>query len=201
MTNVFGNIFTAPQLEAAFQAHLETWLPTYIAEIERQQDIPAHSIALPKFYGTSVEPEMHPGEAFPAVLVVSPGTAEAPMGEGDGKWAAWYQLTVVVLVMSSDEIAVRALAGYYSGAVRGAVLQHGSIDGIADGVRWEGEEFQGEPGEQRNRTRGAALVHFRVRIAETIDTNGGLRTPPTDPYNDPADLPIVQTIEITAENE
>lgn len=198
----FGAIFAAPALEEGLQDLLAMWLPSYLTEVERQAGLNPCTLARPKFYGTSVEADLHPGEGMPAIIVVSPGTDGIPEGEGGGIVTAWYQVTVATLVMASDEHGARQLSAYYSGAVRAVVMQHGSIGGVADGVQWLGEEFQGEPPSNRNRSRGGALTHFRIRIPVTVEAQSGPTFPaPIDPCADVADLVTVQTVEINVEGD
>lgn len=201
VNSAYGPLFVPADAEKAMLALLEAWLPSYLAEVERQHDLEPGILARPKFYGTSVEADHHPGEELPAIIVVAPGTDDAPMQEQGGVWSAWYQATVVAMVMTPNEIAVRELAGYYAAAIRGAVLQHASIGGIADATWWLGEEFQGEPGAQRNRTRGACLVHFRIRITGVVDSARGPATPNDDPLDAYPGWPNVQLVETSTEND
>lgn len=198
----FDPIFVAPTLENELLTLIEAWLPTYLSEVERQYGLAACTLARPKFYGTSVENDLHPGEKMPAIIVVSPGTGAEPEGEGGGVYSAWYDVTVATSVMASDEMGARRLAALYSGAIRALVMQHGSVNGVADGVRWLGEEFLGEPGSQRNRSRGGALTHFRVKIAETVNAQAGPTFPePSDPCADPPGLVDIQEVTIDVEPE
>jgi hypothetical protein len=200
VNNTFGPLFVPGIAERQVLAHLEAWLSTYLAEVERQNDLTPGTLKRPQFYGASVEADTHPGEALPAIIVVSPGTEGEPIREGDGTWSAWYQFTIVAMIMAPDEIAVREMAGYYAAAIRGAVLQHAAIGGLADAVWWLGEEYQGEPGAQRNRTRGAALVHFRFKIPNIVDQSLGISEPPDDPLEDVPEWPVVDSAETTIEN-
>lgn len=202
VNNTFGTLFAIPNLERNMLDLISGWLPTYLAEVERQNDLAPGTLARPEFYGTSVVGDLHPGEKLPAIIVVSPGTEGEPAQEQGATWAAWYQATVVALVQAPAETNVRALAGMYAAAIRGVVMQHGSIGGVADGVKWMGEEYQGEPAADRNRTRGAVLIHFRVKVTNIVDGQGGPSgDPPDDPLADMPDLPIVQTVEITTASE
>jgi hypothetical protein len=190
----FGPLFTPRTIERAMLTLLETWLPIYLAEVERQNGIDPCSIARPRLYVTSVEADLDPGEQLPAIVAVSPGTTEAPMRE-DGAWSAWFQCSIVALVMAPEEMFVRDLAGYYAAAIRGAVLQHAGL-GVdqVEATWWDGEEYQGEPGDQRNRTRGAAIVNFRVKVRDVVSTETG----PLDPaaVADPCDpFPAITTVQ------
>lgn len=174
---MYGPLFVPEDLEKAVRDLLVTWLPSYFYEVERQQGIEPNKIARPKTYLTSVEADAFPGEEFPVIIVVAPGTVGDPERLNGGKYASWYQVTVACLVQTPNEVSTRALASYYAAAVRGAVLQHGSISGTVSGTDWLGEEYEGT---DRNRTRAAMLVHFRVKVEEIVDPQNGPKTPPPE---------------------
>lgn len=190
VNSTYGPIFVPEDLEKAVRDLLVTWLPSYFFEIERQQGIDPSKIARPKTYLTSVEADSFPGEEFPVIIVVAPGTVGEPERLNGGEYAAWYQVTVACLVQTPNEVSTRALASYYAAAVRGAVLQHGSIDGNVAGTDWLGEEYEGT---DRNRTRAAMLVHFRMKIEGIVDAFGGPKVPPPEV---PPGWPIVQEVDI-----
>jgi hypothetical protein len=193
----FGKLFVPATVENAMLDLLRTWLPIYLAEVERQNDIEPCTIARPRSFATSVENDLEPAEQLPAIIAIAPGTVQAPEREAED-WRAWYQLTIVALVMTPEEVSTRTLAGYYAAAIRGAVLQHPSLDGTVEGVWWDGEEFQGEPGGDRNRTRGAALVHFRVKVPNIVSTATGPIDAEVvaDPCDDYPPITTVQTVDI-----
>jgi hypothetical protein len=198
----FEAIFAAPMLENALLALIKEWLPTYLAEVERQFGIDAGTLARPKYFGTSVDDTLEPGERYPAIVVVSPGTAEVPEGTGGGAWSAWYDVTVATSVMGSNEMGARRQAGLYSAAVRALVMQHAGIGGVAEATLWQGEEFLGEPGKTRNRTRGGALTHFRIKVADVVNSQAGPTFPvPTDPLGTLPTPPTVETIDIDVHDE
>jgi hypothetical protein len=198
----FGQIVVHTQVEKAMLALLEEWLPTYLAEVERQNDIEPCSIARPKSYATSVEADLNPAERMPAIIAVSPGTTGEPTREGD-QWDAWFQITVVALVMTPEEMSTRDMCGFYAAAIRSLVLQHASLGSdLVVGTVWDGEEYQGEPGDQRNRTRGAALVHFRVKIGNLVDRSRGPLIADVDNPCDPVpEISTVQTVEIDVNSD
>lgn len=200
----FGTIFTAPAMEQAALDVLKEWLATYLSEVERQTGLDACTLARPKYWGTSVDDTLEPGERYPAIVVVSPGTGTAaePTGEGGGRWSAWYDFTVAVSVMASDEFGARRMAGLYAGAIRASIMQHGSLGGVADGVRWRGEEFLGEPGPTRNRSRAGSLVHFQARIPIVVEAQAGPQFPaPIDPCEPVAEPTTIETVEIDVTSE
>ena len=62
MSEIFGPIVTAPQIEDAILGTLEEWLPTYLTEVEQRAGLDAGTLARPRFYGSQVEPDLFPGE-------------------------------------------------------------------------------------------------------------------------------------------
>lgn len=200
-TNAIGILFAAPALEDAMLELIESWLPTYLTEVERAYGLEPLTLARPKFYGTSVENDTHPGEGLPAIIVVAPGTSGVPEGEGQ-YISAWYDLTVATTVVASSEMGARRLAALYSAAIRALVLQHGSIGGVASGVRFQGEEFLGSPAQDnRSRSRGGALTHFMVKIEKLVDVQAGPVEPLPHDGMDMPDLPIVQEWEVVVDSD
>jgi hypothetical protein len=190
----------APELEDALLDLIESWLPTYLTEVEVQFGLEPLTLARPKFYGTSVENDTHPGEGLPAIIVVSPGTASV-MGEGQ-YLSAWYDVTVATTVMASSEMGARRLAALYSAAIRAIVMQHGSIGGKADGAAFIGEEFLGSPAQDnRNRSRGGALTHFQLKIDQLLDRQLGPTEPTPHDGMETPDLPIAQEFDVVIEHD
>lgn len=177
---MYGPLFVPEDLERAVRDLLVQWLPSYFFEVERQQGIDPNKLARPKTFLTSVEADLFPGEELPAIIVVAPGTVGEPERGNGGEYKAWYQVTVACLVQTPAEVSTRALASFYAAAVRGAVLQHGSIGGKVEATDWLGEEYEGASSSDRNRTRGAAMVHFRMKVGGIVDAFNGPKTPPAE---------------------
>jgi hypothetical protein len=72
------------------------------------------------------------------------------------------------------------LVELYTAAVRMAMLQHPSLDGLALGTRWIDESYD-ELEYDDSRTIAAGLVNFGVDIDAVVDAFGGPKTPPDDP--------------------
>jgi hypothetical protein len=197
-SEVFGPITTAPAVEAQFLDELETWLPTYLTEVEARAGLEPATLQRPRFWGSQVEPDLYPGEKLPAIIVIAPGTDSEPVREQGATYSAWFQVSVVALVQAADDRSARTLAGYYAAALRTCVLQRGSMDVFGAPAAWVGEELQGEPAGERNRTRAAAIVHFRVKINEVVDGWAGPHMPDAEPYGP---ISTVQEVFVDVEHD
>lgn len=189
--NVFGEILLGSDVEQAVIANLQTWFPTYLAEVERQESLDAQSIPLPRSYDTVNEFRKWPENQLPAVIVVSPGLAEVPLTEGDGRTRATWVVGIGVVVSARDKRSTGNLAKLYAAVVRALMMQQQSLGGIGMGSTWRHETYTDIPADDE-RTLGACQVIFEVECGDVVSQSKGLPAPPEDPYTDP-DWPTVET--------
>lgn len=207
-TTPFGTLFGADQLEAAVVTTLETWLPTYLAEVERQRDMTAGEISAPKSYRTIPRFDKFPEDQIPAIYVVSPGVFNEPVKRGGGKYQATYSLGVAAVVESTTPDAVNTLSKLYSSAVVAAIMQHrylGFPQGKIEGVDWVDETFTDIPPLQ-GRSLASAQNVFVITINDVLTVGAGPlvpdpEVPPIDPVPPPDPLPTVGTVEIDVSSE
>jgi hypothetical protein len=198
---IFGRIIAAPHVEEAVEDALKLWLSTYLAEVERQNDIEAGAIRRPRSFVTTIEQDVFPGEQLPSIVTISPGLAEDPEREDASVFSAWWNVTVCAVVQASSEKAARAMAGYYAAAIRAALVQHQSLDGFADAVQWISERYEGaQPGE-RNRSQAVGLVDFRVRVSDVLTQRAGPLEPEMGDLSPYPDYPEVETTAVTVDND
>jgi len=193
---VFGKIVTAAHVEAAAIATLQDWLPTYLAEIERQTGRDPESLPMVRGWSTSRELRKWPEDQLPAAVVVSPGIIGEPRKGGE-YWNARWLLGIAVVVSARDQEATNSLAKLYAGAVRSALLQHPSLGGVATGIDWQTER-NNEIGAEDERSLASCQVIFEVEVHEVSGAERyGLGEPPADPYDPDPTWPEVETTEIT----
>lgn len=201
MTSIFGQIVDADQVEAAVLETLRKWLPTYLAEIERQRGItPPGSLPRPRSWTVASSLDKWPDHPLPAVFAVSPGLAEEPLRTSRGGYRAPWGVGVAAVVSAKDRAASRRLAAMYGAAIRTCLLQHRSLAGFATGLDWIDEDLDNAPPEQA-RTLAIAQELFVVTVDRVLDPAAGPAQPdpeadPTEPYDD---WPTVQTTDLDVE--
>lgn len=196
--SVFGSLITGSDVEAWVTDTLQTWMATYLGEMERRTGRPGGSLQPPRSYVTVNELVRWPEEQIPAVIIVSPGLADEPARHGDGGYTAGWVVDIGVIVSASSRQATSELAKVYAVAVRAALLQHRSLGGRASGVSWVDESYDDLPAEQ-GRTLAAGLGRFHVRAKDVVNSDAGTANPvpPPDPVIPPGDWPTVREDGVT----
>lgn len=180
MSDVFGTIFTPRKMEDALMVTLQTWMPTYLAEIERQTLRDSESLPHPQSWANSTsEFNAIPGdEIMPLVVVICTGLAGEPERHGDGRYRAPWACGVGVFTSGRDQDSSRGLAYDYGAAIRALIVQHQSLGGLpgAGGIDWVEERYDDVDIEEE-RTLGSARIVFSVWIEDVVSDNLG----PVDP--------------------
>ncbi len=193
--NLLGPILTADHVEQAALDTLKAWMPTYLAEMERQTGRPAGSVPMVRSWSTLNQFAHWTEDQLPGVILVSPGLAQHPTRRGDGSnWARW-TLGVGIVVSARDQPTTNALAKLYAAAVRACLLQHPSLGGKSEGLGWTDERYTDVPSDQARSVAGAQLI-FWVEYKDVVNDQMGPPFPaqpsPT-PLTDPGDGPVVRT--------
>jgi hypothetical protein len=197
VSSIFENIFDADTLERAVVDVLVDWMPTYLREIERQKGMQQGLLPAPRSYTSRNEWATFPEDQLPACIVVSPGLAEPPDADGEGRYRAWWSIGVGVLASAASEADTNKIAKMYGAAIRAIMVQHQSLNGIAHGIEWEDESYDDIPVEQ-DRTLGAAMLIFRVWVDDIVTRGAGPAFPTLpDPDTQPGSTwPEADTIDV-----
>lgn len=195
-TDVFGEITTGTEIKNAVIETLQTWLPTYLQEVEHQLDRPRGDIVAPKVYKKTNTFDTIDVVNIPVCLVVCPGLAGRPAHEGDGYYRAPFTLGIACIVSARDEESTKEVADIYGAAVRACMLQKRlSVTGLDSDVDWIEESYDDIP-EQDSRTLGAAQVIFTVTVYDVVSRIGGPLAP-ADPVKQPgSEWPFVGDVVI-----
>jgi hypothetical protein len=202
---IFGRIVHDGQVEQAAMQTLQKWLPTYIAELERQTGRDRGSLPTPRAWRTANvsvnELATWPEDQLPALLVVSPGLADRPELIG-GVYTGHWALGVAVITSARDKETTGTLAKLYGAAIRAVLVQHPTLEGFAAHIDWVDDNLDEVPHE-RQRTLGAAINVFEITVDDVLTVAGGPIEPdpkpdPTEPY-DP--LGTVDTVTVTVEQK
>lgn len=196
--DVFGNLVTGTDVEAAALSTLKLWAPAYMAWAERSTDRAPGSLPAPRSWVTASGVERWPEEQLPSVLLVSTGLAEPPSLDGSGSYRGTFALGLAVVVAARDRADADALAKLYV-ATLGAILLHKpSLGGLAAGVEWTDEKYDalpGDPAKRRQLAAGQAVYTVDVRDIRSGRGAGPL-TPPDDPQAPAPDDPTVTSAEL-----
>lgn len=184
MTSIYGPLAGAPQVEAAVLETLRTWLPTYLWEVERQNGLQKGTLSHPP------TPESYRGgldfldwqqDECPCVIVVVNPTGETERTGSIG-YSQWYEVQVGAVLIDDDVDAARLGSGYYGTALQGAILQQGSLGGIAARtIMTAAPKLEFQDPDERVDLQVAAT--FEVFVAPIATDQGGPDVP------EPADSP------------
>jgi hypothetical protein len=210
MTDIFGAIKVADNLERAVIDTLRLWFPTYLREVElyQGQSIPRDALPMPRSFLVAEELDRENADQLPAIVVISPGlSGRQPLQEGDGTFRAAFSLAVGVFVGGLDRPTTKRLVRLYTAIARTIILQKQSLGGYADGTTWLDESYDDNLTFTDNETVGAGQAIFEVEVAGVVNRYGGPAAPfkpppPPDPENQPgSNWPLVQKVTATVEIE
>lgn len=181
MTDIFGPVFSADHLDNAVTATLKLWFSTYLREIELQNGLPDRSLELPKSWNVRPENDRFAEEALPAVLVVSAGTADPPVMEGDGSYRGFFRVGVALYLTAPSKDTVNRNTKLYAAVVRAILLQKRSLGGVSEGCVWESEVYD-EITSDMGRTAGLSVNQFVFTVSPVVNRLLGPAQPePPDP--------------------
>jgi hypothetical protein len=200
--SIFGAMVSGGDVEGWVLDLCRSWFGTYLGEAERQAGIPAGTLARPRAYVPAQTFDKWPEDQLPALMVLSPGIAELPLKQGDGRYRARWLISVGVLCSARTQAETHALAMSYALALRLLLIQRPSLDGHAAGTVWRSETYN-ELDYDDQRTLGGGSVEFVVEVEDVATANAGPLTPdePLDPDTTPwPDWPEVATADVEVEH-
>lgn len=197
--DIFGPLYMGGSVEQAMIRTLKLWLPSYIAEINRQ--LGATLLTVPKDY-LYMPDERTIAAQTSQVIVTVPGTVGVPERHtggpagGGGTTRTTFDVRVSVFYGGTQNFnESRAAAQAYAAAVIGAVAQHPSLapegETFAELTKWTGYKA-GVEGRSSTLWRTQTLVTFHVVLGNTLSPFGG---PPAPSVAAPA-----EQVTVTAEN-
>ena len=196
MTNsAFGRLVGAHHVEDAAIAVLRYWLPTYIHEVERQSGQTPGTLAKPRSYRVSADVEKMPEDQTPAIILRSPGVADAPFTNGSGRYQAQFTLEAAVVVSArgnTDESAeprALRLARMHVLALRACLIQQADPDGYLFRRDWRDESYGLLPSID-DRTICVGTTTFQIEVPDVTDANHG----PTEPLIPPDETDVMPPV-------
>jgi len=200
----FGRLLTSNLVALAIRAHLQDWLVPFLAEVERQLEIPARTIAQPASWEIVSSLRKFDESRLPSVVIGVDEIEADPHRDGDGELTAIFPAGIAVAIGGRTPTETERNAMAYGAAVRGAMLYHfpalrPSLG--CKGVRWVGETYTEIDGTDR-RTKAAAMILFDIQVDSVGRDYVGAplgTTPPVDPYQSPGAPATADTVTIDVE--
>jgi hypothetical protein len=205
-TDAFGPMYGAQSVQEAMYNTLQKWLPSYIAEINRQ--LGSNVLTEPYEYRHQPQYRNLPKYATAAILVEVPSTIGVPSFYQDGIRTMWRAEVIVYVYGTKDWQETQAMTSAYATAVRSAIIQNRGLGGLATTTLWEGEQYM-EGEHSAGRTTGIAHLRFAVTVSSVLDPYGGFPDPqfaPTGARLGPSTLPpdtppTVESTDVTVTKE
>jgi|SRR6185437_478813 len=212
---LFGRLVTRRDVEIAIVSFLETWVPTYVGEIERQGGLEPRTIPMPPDPSLSYRGglDFNTWEAsWTPTFIVNAQPFGAPMRvDASGTYVQEFELAVGVNVQYSgatmpslgplEEDSARGYADMLGMAACAAMLQHGGLGAWPDGSSVSYDTWMVEyprtvfPFPDERRVCRAQFV-VNAMIANVVTAAAGPRTPAQNPYAAPGDLTVVDAVGI-----
>lgn len=200
-SNLFGPIVTRRMVARTLAVHVLEWTPDYLGEVSRlarvpDDDVPDDAKWLPDFQAVRYVPSETtvvnlPENKLPALIVGTPGFAEAPRVEQEqGEHSQVWAFGLHAVVSGQDEDSTDRLVGEYAAALRTLLLQQSKISDHVSVAAQRDEGYDGLP-VAASRTLGAGTVTVLVVVENALHELKGPLTPSEDPQADPGPLATV----------
>jgi hypothetical protein len=88
-TSAIGPIVSGHDVEQATLAVLRRWMPTYLAEAERQTGRVVGSLPVIRGWTVATTFDKWPEDQLPAIVLISPGLASPPDADGSGEYLSF----------------------------------------------------------------------------------------------------------------
>jgi hypothetical protein len=191
----FRRILVASTLEQATMDTLVMWLPTYLAEVERQLNLHPSTLPAPQNYTNRNSFDTLAGEQIPKIVVLSEGIEGIPVTFGPGQYQAVWRLGVGVATSAKDERTANMYVKAYGAAIRALMVQQGlgnEVAGVAQ-IRWAGETYNDLPLPNQHMLFKAASLFFLVDVEDVVTWTAGPTVPIAPPHL-PQDYPNVEEV-------
>lgn len=197
----FGPIVTGYLVEKAVLLTLRKWYPTYLAEVERQMELPKGFLIHPQNFTNRNSFDSQMGEKTPKIVVISPGTEGQPT-KNASSWRATWRVGIGVAVGAKTEDDTDRILKCYAGATRAILLQ--KVQSICDmGVpsaettRWLGESYDDlDDLPNQHILYKAGTILFSIDVNTSVARYGG----PPEPDLDPAGYGTADSVIIDLED-
>jgi hypothetical protein len=198
-----GPMIGGAQVELAVYTTLHDWLPSYLSEYERQNNLTPGSVSPPRGWAvTGRDLAKQPADQLPCVVIMAGGIVDPPRKEGGrGRLTARWVVDVGAVFAAAWGGKSRAHAQQYAVAVRTLLQQRPVLIGDGSSVDWRAEGYD-EMDFESERMYSASIANFTLEVVGVGWANGGpppYVTPPTDPTAPLDPWTAVDTTDVTVE--
>jgi hypothetical protein len=193
----WGPFLGPAQVRQAVKATLDKWATTYVHEAIRQ--VGTLDPPLQAFEDWINEPgitAMNPGMS-PRYIVAVPGTSGIPRRAGNGSYRGSWVVTVTLWLYGTDYQTTEDYLGYYLTALREALVQNGTLGGVAESTEWESDRYAPAGAPTAFHSWGVATLNFVVTIDGMLNAFTGPIAVPADPTAAPVANPAYTSSTIT----
>jgi hypothetical protein len=181
MESIFGPLLSTWNVDQAVLATLSLWWDEYLAEVERQNNVPGKTIPRPpseESFRRALDFEYYEEDDLPAVIVVSKPSGDPEVNASVG-YTQRYEVQVGCVCEGEDEQAAQMRAAFY-GAASQLLVQQSELGGFAQRTRMiTAPELDMPDDEDRWLCRSIATFH--VWVAQIVVAEAGPITPPGTP--------------------
>jgi hypothetical protein len=133
----FGPLVVETDVDFAIIRTLRLWLPTYLAQAERERDLAPRVLARPEpvSYSNLLDDDEFPDSRMPAILVTTAQVNDEPQIDGAGVYSVGWRAVVTAVVRGRTPGESRALASIFGGSVRRCLVQQQDLGGFASETR------------------------------------------------------------------
>src|SRR3954468_14252533 len=133
----FGPLVVETDVDFAIIKTLRLWLPTYLAQAERERDLAPRVLARPEpvSYSNLLDDDEFPDSRMPAILVTTAQVNNEPEIDGAGVYSVGWRAVVTAVVRGRTPGESRALASIFGGSVRRCLVQQQDLGGFASETR------------------------------------------------------------------
>jgi hypothetical protein len=218
----FGTIVSRQDVEQAVLTTLQTWILTYLAEVERREGLQPQTIpppgntfpAGPSYPSTSdafrgsLDFEHWEAGDLPMLIVVAQPVDDAIL-LGSGKYLQWFEIEVASVCHDpNDQNVARQLADWYGAAVKSLFVQPAGqnlgtrVDNEGNTVFFANRTILTEDPrtnfiDPTVREFAYSQLTIRSLIEGIVNESVGPTVVPADPYATPAAIPTVETTNVT----
>ncbi len=192
ISNVFGRVVSAAQLEKAVLATLKEWMPDYLPEMENQFELKKNSLTVPLNYINRNSFDFQLGEDLPLVCAVSPGIEGQPQMIGHNQYRAMWNMGVGVVMGAMTEELANDQVKAYGAAVRKILLDKqtlGGFPGIAQ-IILVGENYPDLDVPNAHQNMKSAAVYFLIDVEDVVTARHGPKVHSQPHYGEVQDVNI-----------
>jgi hypothetical protein len=208
----FGPFISTWRIEQAALSVLREWFPLFLAEVEREEELPRGTIKRPpgdEFYYGGLDFQSEVPGALPVVIVVVKPDGDA--AKASNYYSQVYSLAIAYICQGTGENTAEEEArrdASLAGAALMLFAQLGGLRGLAEETTLIGSpDVEFVDPEMANRRLQRSAVSFSVRIPELVRDAGPaaetIADSPeiNDPEGEPQPAPTVTSTDLTVVGE